>query len=284
MYSNFDGFQLNYLSRRHPHKIYEPDKQSHIDKVLSYRAAVRRGFWNGAIGLLTFAKDVVVKAGELALFMSPVTRMNNLLQASYTSYRDGELTWGEWRESLTKNYQDEEFKDLADLIGIDIRNLDKDEVLSIVTEAYEIVAYIADDAEFRDMFIQFGKDYAGAQSSIEWAEFAGGGLFEIALTALLLAFTGGLGNVAQAASKIRHAARLRTLGGMLRKLGSLLQRKKLNRKTTGGVDSKHKVEAEKPEGPKLGSDDKDAQDKKADGATTQSGDVPNGLTINPASI
>lgn len=127
-------------------------------------------------------------------------------------------------------------------------------MLSIVTEAYEIVAYIADDAEFRDMFIQFGKDYAGAQSSIEWAEFAGGGLFEIALTALLLAYTGGLGNVAQAASKVRHASRLRILGGMLRKLGSLLQRKKLNKKTKGGVDSKHKVEAEKPEGPKLGED------------------------------
>lgn len=234
----------------------ELDKQSTLGKSYSYTAAVGRGLWNGAIGLLTFAKDVVVKVGEVALFLSPITRMNNLLQASYTSYRNGELTWAEWRESLTKNYQDEEFKDLADLIGIDIRNLDKDEVLSIVTEAYEIVAYIADDAEFREMFIQFGKDYAGAQSGIEWAEFAGGGLFEIVLTALLLAFTGGLGNVAQAASKVRHAARLRTLGGMLRKLGKLLQRKKLSRKTTGGVDSKHKVEAEKPEGQRLSSDDK----------------------------
>jgi hypothetical protein len=134
------------------------------------------------------------------------------------------------------------------MLGIDIRNLDKDEVLAIVTEAYETVAYIADDAEFRDMFVQFGKDYAGAQSSIEWAEFAGGGLFEIVLTALLLAFTGGLGNAAQIASKIRHAARLRTLGGMLRKLGKLLQRKKLSQQTKGGVDSKHKVTAEKPEG------------------------------------
>lgn len=229
----------------------ELDKQSTLGKSYSYTAAVGRGLWNGAIGLLTFAKDVVVKAGEAALFLSPVTRMNNLLQASYTSYRNGKLTWADWRQSLTKNYQDEEFKDLADLLGIDIRNLDKDEVLLITTEAYEIVAYIADDAEFRDMFIQFGKDYAGAQSSIEWAEFAGGGLFEIVLTALLLAFTGGLGNAAQIASKIRHAARLRTLGGMLRKLGKLLQRKKLNKKTQGGVDSKHKVEAEKPEGQKL---------------------------------
>lgn len=92
----------------------------------SHTAAVGRDLWNGAIGLLAFAKDVVVKAGELALFMNPVTRMNNLLQASYTSYRNGERTWTDWRESLTKNYQDEEFKDLAELLGIDIRNLDKD--------------------------------------------------------------------------------------------------------------------------------------------------------------
>jgi hypothetical protein len=247
----------------------ELDKQSTLGKSVSYTAAVGRGLWNGAIGLLTFAKDVVVKAGELALFMSPVTRMNNLLQASYTSYRNGELTWTDWRESLTKNYQDEEFKDLADLLGIDIRNLDKDEVLSIITEAYEIVAYIADDAEFREMFIQFGKDYAGAQSSIEWAEFAGGGLFEIVLTALLLAFTGGLGNAAQIASKIRHAARLRTLGGMLRKLGKLLQRKKISQKTKGGVDSKQKVTAEKPEGQRLSS----GEDKISKLASPKPGDV-----------
>lgn len=128
------------------------------------------------------------------------------------------------------------------------------------------------------MFIQFGKDYAGAQSSIEWAEFAGGGLFEIVLTALLLAFTGGLGNAAQIASKIRHAARLRTLGGMLRKLGKLLQRKKLSKKTKGGVDSKHKVQADKPEGQKLSSGDKDTSDKKSDGATSKPGDFPNRLT------
>jgi hypothetical protein len=114
------------------------------------------------------------------------------------------------------------------------------------------------------MFIQFGKDYAGAQSSIEWAEFAGGGLFEIVLTALLLAFTGGLGNAAQIASKVRHAARLRTLGGMLRKLGKLLQRKKLSQKTKGGVDSKHSVTAEKSEGQRLSSGKKEKPSDSSD--------------------
>lgn len=253
----------------------ELDKQSHLGKVLSYHAAVRRGFWNGAVGLLTFAKDVVVKASEIATYLSPVTRLNNLLQASYTSYRNGELNPAQWRESLAKNYQEEEFKDLADLLGIDIRNLDKDEVLAIFTEAYETVAYIADDLEFRDMFIQFGKDYAGAQSSIEWAEFAGGGLFEIVLTALLLAFTGGLGNAAQIASKVRHAARLRTLGGMLRKLGKLLKRKKLSQKTKSGVDSKHKVTAEKPEGQRLSSGRESTSSEPTDSEKKDNGAISN---------
>lgn len=40
---------------------------------------------------------------------------------------------------------------------------------------------------------------------------------------------------------------------MLRKLGKLLQRKKLRQKTKGGVDSKHKVTAEKPDGQTLSS-------------------------------
>ncbi|EIK47033.1 hypothetical protein O59_001054 [Cellvibrio sp. BR] len=66
----------------------------------------------------------------------------------------------------------------------------------LFAKAYEITAFIADDKESLDMLTQFGKDYAGAQSSIEWAEFAGGGVFEIVLTALLLMFTGGIGNVA----------------------------------------------------------------------------------------
>ena len=37
-------------------------------------------------------------------------------------------------------------------------------------EAYEITVFIADDKESPDMLTQSGKDYAGAQSSIEWAE------------------------------------------------------------------------------------------------------------------
>jgi len=97
------------------------------------------------------------------------------------------------------------------------------------------------------MLTQFGKDYAGAQSTIEWAEFAGGGVFEIVLTALLLMFTGGVGNVAQAASKIRHAGKLKSLGSIFRNLGRLLKRNKLQRKVRVEVDTKKSVQTELPE-------------------------------------
>src|SRR5690606_36360524 len=117
---------------------------------------------------------------------------------------------------------------------------------NIFAEAYEITAFIADDPETLDMLTQFGKDYAGAQSSIEWAEFAGGGVFEIVLAALLLMFTGGAGNVAQGASKIQHAGKLKNRGSIFRRLGKLLKRKKLRKSLSGGTDQKHSVTTEIP--------------------------------------
>ena len=99
----------------------------------------------------------------------------------------------QWKESFVSNLQDEEIKDIARILGIDPSHLSPEglqNLKNLFAEAYEITAFIADDPESLDMLTQFGKDYAGAQSNIEWAEFAGGGVFEIVLTALLLMFTG----------------------------------------------------------------------------------------------
>ncbi len=101
------------------------------------------------------------------------------------------------------------------------------------------------------MLTQFGKDYAGAQSTIEWAEFAGGGVFEIVLTALLLVFTGGVGNVVQGASKIRHAGKLKSLGSIFRNLGRLLRRKKLRKKVRVEVDTKKPIQTDLPQDKKV---------------------------------
>lgn len=234
-------------------------QQSALMKGVTHYGAYAKGFWNGAVGLLTFAKDVVVKVGQAADLVNPVSKLNNLLHASYTSYKNGDMSSGKWRQTLADNYKEEEFKDLAAFLGFDVRTLDAEklqQIKDLIVEAYEITAFIASDPESLDMLTTFAKDYAGAQSSVEWAEFAGGGVFEIVVTALLLAFTGGIGNVAQGASKIRHAGWLRALGGRFRRLFQLLKKKWLNRKVKVNVDSKKKVDVELPEGKKLDSNNK----------------------------
>ena len=224
-------------------------RQNALEQAGSHYGAYLKGIWNGAVGLVTFAKDVVVKTAEVAEYLSPIERLNNALHAGYKSYQNGDFSSGEWKQSFAQNLQDEELKDIARILGIDVSYLSAEgleRIKSIFAEAYEITAFIADDPETLDMLTQFGKDYAGAQSSIEWAEFAGGGVFEIVLTALLLAFTGGIGNVAQGASKIRYATKLKSLGSIFRRLGRFLKRKKLRKKLSGGTDTKHTVKTEIP--------------------------------------
>lgn len=236
-------------------------QQNALQQAGSHYWAYTKGFWNGAVGLVTFAKDVVVKTSEVVQYLSPLERLNNLLQAGYKSYYNGELNSAQWRQSIANNLKDEELKDIARILGIDVKHLSPEgaqRLKELFAEAYEITAFIADDKESLDMLVQFGKDYASAQSSIEWAEFAGGGVFEIVLTALLLMFTGGIGNVAQGASKIRHAGKLKSLGSIFRNLLKLLKRKKLRKKLRVNVDTKKTVRTELPEDKKLKSGKSDA--------------------------
>lgn len=230
-----------------------------------YHVAVAKGLWDGAVGLVSFAWDTVKTAAEIAQYLSPAEKLGNFLNATYKSYQSGSLSEADWRESLIKNYQEEEFKDLAELLGFDVRALNKEkleEIQQLIIEAYEITAFIIDDPQSNDLFEQFAKDYAKAQSSYEYAELAGGGIFEIVVFALLLAFTAGLGNAAQAASKVRHVSKLKNLGTLFRKLGKILKRKKLNRKLKVDVDSKKKVEAKLPDGTKLKKKGEKTQNKK----------------------
>jgi len=205
--------------------------------------AILKGLWNGAVGLFEFAAGAV----EIAQYLSPIGRLNNLLEASYKSYQSGSLTEEKWRQSLVDNLRQEELEDLIRLLGFDPSEIDP----ALITEAYEITAFIATDEVTLALLKNFAEDYIGAQSSLDWAEFAGGGVFEIILAALLIAFTGGAGLIAQAGSKLRHVSRLRKLGGLFRRLGKMLKRKRLNKKTKVSVDKKTKVEADRLEGPKL---------------------------------
>jgi len=222
-------------------------KMNPVQQQYEHDKAKLKGLWNGAVGLFEFVVDAVTTAIEIAQYLSPVERLNNLLEASYKSYRSGSFSEEKWLQSLLDNMKQKELKDLAKLLGFDPREID----LALITEAYEITAFIATDEETLEILKNFAKAYVDAQSSLDWAEFAGGGVFEIVLAALLIAFTGGAGLVAQAGSKLRHVSRLRKLGELFRRLGKQLKLKHLNKKIEVNVDSKKLVEAELPEGVKL---------------------------------
>lgn len=224
-----------------------------------YWSSFGQGLWNGAVGLVTFAGDVLQTAEEIRQYLSPVERLNNVLHAAYTSYRNGELTSEQWRRSVFNNYKDEELKDLSRLLGFDVSQLDAaklQELKALIVEAYEIVAFIADDPESLQMLLDFGKAYAGAQSGVEWAEFAGGGVFEIVLAVLLTVFTGGVGTAAQVGSKVRHANRLRPMASMFRRLTKLLKRKKLSKTVKVNTDTKKTTKTERPKDRELSSNKK----------------------------
>ena len=173
--------------------------------------------------------------------------MNDLLEASYKTYRNGGMTQEKFYQSLQQNLARADRDGLINLLGFDPSKVD----LALIAEAYEIASFLGTDEATLQLLTTFAKDYVGAQSTLDWAEFTGGGVFEIVLAALLVAFTGGVGIVGQVGSKVRHLSKLRNLGYIFRRLGKLLKRKKLNKKVRALVDSKKKVKAELPEGKKL---------------------------------
>lgn len=209
-----------------------------------------KGLWNGAIGVVEFVGDTAYKVVQIADYLGPINQLGNVLKAGYQSYQSGDLTWDEWYDSVNENLQNEHKRDVARLLGVEPDDLSEErlrQLMQMVAEAYDIAAFIADDQETQDMLKQFAEDMADAQHSVEWAEFAGAGVFELVLGALLAIFTGGAGNVAQAASKLRHAARLRNLGHLFRKLARLLRRKKLNKSVDAPVDQKTTTNTDQPD-------------------------------------
>ena len=83
--------------------------------------AVGKGLWNGAVGLVEFVWGAAKTAAEVAWYLTPIERLNNLLEASYKTYQSGSLTEEKWRQSLIKNLQQAKLDDIARIIGFDPR-------------------------------------------------------------------------------------------------------------------------------------------------------------------
>ncbi|WP_051234978.1 hypothetical protein [Marinimicrobium agarilyticum] len=221
-----------------PRRVYQ-----HIHKVGD-------SVWNAALGVVELAETATHKLIEISNFLHPVNLLGDQLKAAYKSYQDGELTREQWYDSINQNLKEEHQKDLARIFGIEPDDLSKErlqELMALIAEAYDVAAFIADDAETQTMLKQFAKDLAATQHSMEWAGFAGAAVFELVLAALLAVFTTGIGTAAQAGIKLRHAAEMRKLTPLFRKLAEQLRSKKLNKQVDVPVDTPTTTKTDQPE-------------------------------------
>ena len=172
------------------------DQESSLNKGRIYTGAAMTGLVKAAWGLVVWAKDVTD-------LVNPVVRMHN----QYTSARDA---WGadNFFEEYSKRQKAAEWREVVEVIGFDPSQITSEQL----TEAMDVVDLIWSDTSMRNELKLFAWNYAKAQHAVELTEMGGGAVFEIILTAVLAALTGGVGAVAATASKARHMTKFKKLG------------------------------------------------------------------------
>jgi hypothetical protein len=197
--------------------------------------AFGKGFFLGAFGMLKSVKE-----------MNDLSSPHNLAWNHLASAWKAKAGAGEtWTTSHLRNLLQEQHEDLVEALGFDPASVTREQF----AEAYEIACFIVEDAPSRQMLERFAVDYAKAQNVEEVAEFSGGGVFEIALMAVLAVFTGGAAAVARGATALRHAASLKRLGSALQRLSRALKHAKIKLKgrAQGKGTGAQTVEVPRPE-------------------------------------
>jgi hypothetical protein len=89
---------------------------------------------------------------------------------------------------------------------------------------------VIEDPSLRDMLYQFVKDYAEAQHAIEITNVAGTAVFELILTIIMAAVTGGVGAVAAIGSKAHLIKKFQKVGDILSDFAKATRKMKLEGK------------------------------------------------------
>lgn len=194
-------------------KEQEYNKLNVAEKALaSSRAA--------ATGLGKAAKDFLIWADNIADVVDMNRRAVRFAKAAKQTYwEQNKKTWGE-------NIAEAEYKELVEALGFDPNKITREQI----KQGIEFAQLIWEDQETRDLLKQFALDYARAQHHTEWTEMAGGLSFEIILTLILAALTGGAAGVAMAAKNMLMIGRLEKAGQSLLTIGKKLKSIKVRKK------------------------------------------------------
>lgn len=169
-----------------------------------------------ATGLGKAAKDFLIWANDLADVIDVNRRAIRVVEAAKKTY------WDQNKKSWGENLVQAEYKEIIEMLGFDPAKITRAQV----EEAYELANLIWSDIETRNILKQFSIDYAKAQHHTEWTEMAGGLAFEVILTLLIAAITGGAGAVAVVAKNMSLMTKLQKAGQALLEIGKKLKKLK----------------------------------------------------------
>ncbi|MCW8128703.1 RHS repeat protein, partial [Microbulbifer halophilus] len=195
----------------------EHEQRNFLEKQFAHAARRAKGFGQAAWGLVVWVKD----AAEVSAAISPARQAFAAINATVDYvYHDKPL-----EESASEHLANIK-GEVVDVLGFDPTSITREQL----RQAFEIAELIYDDPALRTAITQFVRDYVEAQHSLEMSEFIGAGIFEVVLTIVLAAFTGGVGAAAALGKNARLLGRFRRIGELMVRFARLKkQRLRLSR-------------------------------------------------------
>lgn len=189
----------------------EHKKRDGLEKAGEYVYEAAAGLGGSVVSFLTWLKDVV----EL---VSPTMQLIRQLEAAKVA---SSVDPKNWFVTYNSHLKASNHKELIDVLGFDYTKINQQQT----NELFETAHFVWEDEETQKIITNFVKQYAAAQHSLEWVNFAGSAAFDVILTALLAFFTGGAGAVASAGAKVgKLTGPLKKLGEKFVELGKLLKK------------------------------------------------------------
>ncbi len=132
----------------------------------------------------------------------------------------------DFSKTYSETYVKGEKRELVEALGFDPTQITEQQI----DEAMAMANLVIEDPSLRDMLYQFVKDYAEAQHAIEITNVAGTAAFELILTIIMAAVTGGVGAVAAIGSKAHLIKKFQKVGDLLSDFAKATRKLKLEGK------------------------------------------------------
>jgi hypothetical protein len=197
------------------------DKESTVMKGLIYTGAFMTGIGSSAWGL-------AVQVKELSDVINPFKKMEHHAKALRAAWESDNFA-----DTYAETYLSGEKRELVEAIGFDPSQITQQQI----DEAIAMTDLVLNDETLRDILYRFVKDYAEAQHAIEITEVAGSGAFELILTIIVAAVTGGAGVVAAVGSKMHLVRKFNKVGDLLADFAKATKRIKNRKKAFNGKNT-----------------------------------------------